>query len=389
VKAANVKWVGSLLVSEMRREMGMMGIEPHGKSWELSSRLQDALWDGQGRSPNFLNWNEPQLSPHEAAVLLAKTVNLTITPDERGATIMPLEEPAFFKATEDENYLVSAISGDTEKKKNKSLNSRFLDSTPVGLPKELADVTTKYRTKMLAKTGGALESRKLYQDKGKGDAEALNFSRSHLMRTQQVASTAGSKWMLGSGVSEVLEYLERRSMGIGLLPGFETSQDDIKTFIGQVPAAVKSVHVCDEIFDHQPSSPAENVDSNAEMADTVPRPSSALSSFFGSIFGSSLSSPNKSTRDRAIYSSRPAVLAPWRKCIESYATSQSVTTSQIVLVSDNNDVLRAGREACCYTVALNPPGERKVDVYCDSNVESISELKDIINHVNGISYRSS
>ena len=53
VKRCNKQWVDDLLARETRLQLKEMGLEHTGKPWQVSARLEAALWSGDGRSPTF------------------------------------------------------------------------------------------------------------------------------------------------------------------------------------------------------------------------------------------------------------------------------------------------------------------------------------------------
>ena len=55
LRSANKAWVKSLLQREIRKQLQYMGLPHTGKMWHLSSRLEDALWEGKGKAPDFNN----------------------------------------------------------------------------------------------------------------------------------------------------------------------------------------------------------------------------------------------------------------------------------------------------------------------------------------------
>ena len=39
----------------MRLQLKHMGLQHHGKMWQLTSRLEEAIWAGEGGEPDFMN----------------------------------------------------------------------------------------------------------------------------------------------------------------------------------------------------------------------------------------------------------------------------------------------------------------------------------------------
>jgi len=401
IRRMNKKWVDGLLAREMRKELGKMGLESSGKPWHLSDRLEDALFEGLGTAPDFGPWLAAKLPVENAestAAALVKGLKLDVKIEAvagGGFALRHSRDGA--GGVEDEGALSDTIGGHTQtkamsaaadlsdEKESGTSTPAFTDSTPKGLPKELSDVSTKYRALLNAKTGGMLSSMKV--DNQRGDAEALNFGRALLVETQTAAKTAGSQWLLGSGVGGLLEYLERRSLRITLIPT-DPNQDstELHSFQSQCPGAV-TLEVVDpvEVTLFMANGKAGNTATgNAETPPQVPdQAPTGLGGILQSLFSVGVVGKNTGrTKQRA-----PDGTKGWVRCLEAVALQQQMTLGEIVVVSDNNDLLRAARETRCHTIAFNPPNERRVDVSTDAQVLAISEVKEVIDQMNGISFR--
>lgn len=400
VERANKSWVVGLLAREQRAELRDMGLDPHGKAWQLQARLEATLTTGEGTPPDFGKnrtsvETEPAVNSTAAstAAEVAKALNLEINvaPVSGGAGFQIDSKNAngartVERGNEGEEALTNQLLGASKTGGNDPVKPAFEDSTPKGLPKELSDVTTKYRAAILKKTGGNFQSMKLSPEQVKGDAEALSFGRASLVNVETTAAKAGSKWMLGSGVGGLLEYLERRSMTLALLPEMGTPPDDLATFQQQAPAAVQNGLVIIEparVAEH--TAQAEKL-IGAKKAVRAPEDATkSAPSFWGSIFGFSNepSAQVKAEREKQASLSEEV----WTRCLDEFARDLGVERQQIVVVSDKDDLIRAARNISCHTVAFNPPGQRRVDASCDASVELISEVKDVTESINGISYR--
>lgn len=267
---------------------------------------------------------------------------------------------------------------------------------------------TKYQAKLLAKTGGMLASRKV--EVGKGDAEALSWGRSMLAQADVLSKSQGGggdndssegieqRWLLGNGVGGLLEYLERRSMKVCLLPDRHTPYGELQLFEQQVPSAIKGLVFVDPKnvaghFDAQKDgSKVGKGDQTNPSADEPKESTKPSFGIFGFLFGGSTKSASGSSsknRQQSI-EEKSAAVASWKCCIEDSAASMNLQGNfeQLLVFSDRNELLSAARELECHTVAFNPPNQRRVDASTDAEVRAILELKDAIDSLNGISYRN-
>ena len=403
VERANKSWVVSLLAREQRAQLRDMGLDPHGKAWQLQARLEAALTKGEGKPPDFgKDRTTVELEPAvdstaastAAEVAKALDLGINVAPVSGGAgfqidSLKANDAVAVERGDEGEEALTSQLLGVTAAAKagsSKPVKRAFEDSTPKGLPKELSDVTTKYRAAILKKTGGNFQSMKLSPEQVKGDAEALSFGRASLVNVETTAAKAGSKWMLGSGVGGLLEYLERRSMTLALLPEMDTPPDDLATFQQQAPAAVQNGLVMikpSRVAEH--TAEAEKLIGAKKAARAPEDATKSAPSFWGSVFGFSNEPSAQTVAERQKQASLSVEV--WTRCLDEFARNLGVEPQQIVVVSDKDDLIRAARNISCHTIAFNPPGQRRVDASCDASVEAISEVKDVTESINGISYR--
>ena len=287
VRACNKKWVDEKLAREARKQLKDMGLEHTGKPWQVSARLEQAMWDGDGKAPTFAlrasssSSSSPPVAPSsagggpaappstagaqddplETAAKLAKALNVDVKLESTSLADGRLGislggggggPSAMGGDAEDELAILRSLSQEGSGRGKAAAQGagggasqrRFVDSTPKGLPKELTDVTTKYQAKLLAKTGGVVASRKV--DVAKGDAEALNWGRAMLVQAAEEQAEQGpdgvkQRWLLGNGVGGLMEYLERRSMKTCLLPDRHTSFAELELFEQQLPSAIKGL----------------------------------------------------------------------------------------------------------------------------------------------------
>jgi hypothetical protein len=407
IQRLNKKWIDGLLAREMRQELEKMALESHGKAWHLTSRLESALWEGDGTSPDFGRWSMPGgrtsiAEANETAAALGKglNMNLDIKAVPGGGFDVQHRSQQAGASLEDEGSLADIIAGHADtgtsnrKPDSVPIKKVFRDSTPKGLPEQLTDVSTKYQALLQKRTGGMVTSRKLDNQQSSGDAEALSFGRKHLVESQAAAKSAGSQWLLGTGVGGLLEYLERRSLSMTLLPT-DPNQDpaDMESFLSQCPAAVTLKVVAPTVVaEHLYSANASDSATAATAATAAARdrdePSSVgFGGFLRAVLLSGRGGGSGSSATSPVAASPSVRTEGWLRCLKALAVQENTEFGQLVVVSDNNDLLRAAREVSCHTIAFNPPNERGVDVSTDAQVSAISDVKDVVEQMNGISYR--
>eukprot|EP00617_Octactis_speculum_P021748 CAMPEP_0185759766 /NCGR_PEP_ID=MMETSP1174-20130828/18553_1 /TAXON_ID=35687 /ORGANISM="Dictyocha speculum, Strain CCMP1381" /LENGTH=463 /DNA_ID=CAMNT_0028440265 /DNA_START=113 /DNA_END=1504 /DNA_ORIENTATION=+ len=328
ITEANSKWVTGLLANEIRHNLKEMGIDPFGKVPQLSARLQDALHMGMGVPPPSI---------------------------ERDAS----------RNNKDENGL--DVFG--------------------GVPESLIDVRAKYRTKLLKKTGGLLESTKVDRD----SAEALSIARQHLVRTDMdknsSAEVSPKRWLLGTGAGEVLEYLDSRSIQTFLLPRPDTIPEDVKSLLQQMPRHVgvhctlKPADVAEQIGDER----RERIVTDQKDQD---HSDSSGPKWLQNLFLISSEGTTGKQRTGTSRNKKAAMVKGWIRCISIVLAEQGLKPNEVMVISNQNEFLEAGRESRCLTIALSPPNSRRVDVSTDVLIESMVDVRRVIDDYNGISYRS-
>jgi len=213
------------------------------------------------------------------------------------------------------------------------------------------DVRLKYAQKLREKTDGGLSGlirtkSEQVEVSNKGDAAA-----GHIQAREIVASGLGkvrpptegyatgpNRWMATTGTGSLLIYLSSRSMKIALVP-----------------------------------TPG---DSTATLSDEVGSNMLSLSKQLPQIqFASMVSGP-------------PTVLRSAEKVIDAVVDSLAILPSSTLLVSDSDALLRTGKEVGMFTCRVRPPNARRGDVTAHYTVEDVEGVHDIINEINGISFKT-
>lgn len=232
---------------------------------------------------------------------------------------------------------------------NSDIKDRKKDTNTRAPP--ATDVRLKYAQKLREKTDGGLSGlirtkSEQVEVSNKGDAAA-----GHIQAREIVASGLGkvrpptegyaagpNRWMATTGTGSLLIYLSSRSMKIALVP-----------------------------------TPG---DSTATLSDEVGRNMLSLSKQLPQIqFASMVSGP-------------PTVLRSAEKVIDAVVDSLAILPSSTLLVSDSDALLRTGKEVGMLTCRVRPPNARRGDVTAHYTVEDVEGVHDIINEINGISFKT-
>ena len=171
------------------------------------------------------------------AVAASLKLDLKLETVEGGVGIKTNSGRDRLTSEEDLGGLIETIKGGTTNKAPQRRKRAQRDpcdepKNPEGTPEQLLDVTAKYRKKLMAKTGGMLTSVKM--DASKGDSESLAWSKARLMQSDSENQLNKTNWMIGTGVGNLMEYLDGRSMRIGILPLRTTTETEMETLLSQV-----------------------------------------------------------------------------------------------------------------------------------------------------------
>ena len=225
--------------------------------------------------------------------------------------------------------LDSNIDGKIKSKSDKQINAGQKNSF-------LFDVRSKYASK-LEKWGGSISSldrQKEENSVNRGDA-AMHLAARAIASSNQVTSTGPARWLAASGTSKLLAFLTSRSMKIALLP---IPQANTTESVNE--AMTELTHQLPQVRFHL----------------LVPRAESA---------------------DVAI-----------KKVQNHMAKEHTILPIHTLVVSDRDDYLREGREKGFYTCRVRPANARRGNVSTHFTTESIADVEDVINELNGLSMNS-
>mmetsp|Transcript_9444 Transcript_9444/g.17117 ORF Transcript_9444/g.17117 Transcript_9444/m.17117 type:complete len:395 (-) Transcript_9444:120-1304(-) len=212
----------------------------------------------------------------------------------------------------------------------------------------MSDIRNKYAKQLRDKmeSGGSVSGIDLArQETGayntRGDAASHLVARAMASASPPPSTAAGSKWLASTGTGTLLMFLTSRSMKLALLP---TSTS---------------------------TSAGEDVLENGAEGQRMEELTKQLPSVVFSLLvkdGSSFDTPSDMMRH---------VLKEWNE--EKTAT---------MVVSDRDHVLKAGRELGMFTCRIRAKNAPRGNVTTHYNVETVAEVQEIVNEINGISFNT-
>lgn len=195
-----------------------------------------------------------------------------------------------------------------------------------------SDIRVKYADKLKSRGGLAgVDNAKRERENTIGTGDAASHMAARAAAVSQTA--AETKWMALAGTGSLLSYISNRSMKIALLP-VPREEDDSDESVGK---RMKE-------FEKQ----LPNV-------------------FFDLLIDKG---------DNALY-----ILKLMLKKLEM----DPVAT---IVVSDRDDYLRAAKDTGMVTCRVRPMNAKRGSVTAHYNVETISEVQDVVNQINGISFQA-
>lgn len=212
------------------------------------------------------------------------------------------------------------------------------------------DIRAKYAARLQKKAPGASISMldRAKSDHGNDDTEKHMAARAHAM---QNGSTSSSRWMLATGTGKLLQYLFHRSMKMGIVASTAASQD-----------------LNDKnLFDKEKK---EMEDLCQQLKDKI---------FFASVV--------KQDGTRTIKQLADQVL---KELLQGDKDNHSpIAPDRCMWVSDKDDRLRVAREAGVITVRIvADKNARRGNVSTHYTVRDVSELQQVVNQINGISFNT-
>ena len=185
----------------------------------------------------------------------------------------------------------------------------------------------------------------------RGDASSHLTAKSMIANNETNVNPSSSRWLASTGVGQLLSFLTQRSMQIILLP---------------VPST------------HQKPQTDEDRRRNEEEMTSLTRQLPNVQ------FDLCISEGRRRGDDPSVANENAA------HDILEYVTTEKndISPIQYAVVSDRDDYLRSARERGMFTIRIRPKNTRRGDVTASYSVENVSEVQEIINEINGISFNS-
>ena len=271
--------------------------------------------------------------------VITKSIQQTPPPPPQTNPIVKQEEiipPADVQTIADLLQVELGQDGSVIRKKPKEDVSKILNSKDPSKSSIVidGDIRTKYASKLRSKLDGGLAGVKLAKsEKERGDAATGHFAARQLALSQQ--PTSGKKWMATTGAGTLLTYLSNRSIQIALLPTTTSSSGE-------------------EVYQRM-----------KDLTEQLPHVTFHL-----------------------LVQSQPTV-SDLLDTVSTHFEKDSGTTSlQSLVVSDRDEYLKCARDRGMYTCRLRPLNQPRGNVTTDYTVQTIAEVQEVVNDINGISFHT-
>lgn len=243
---------------------------------------------------------------------------------------------------------LSRLTGNTDSDSNSGTEIATSQSANVSNHSPFqVDIRAKYASKLKNKVQGGLagvevmKSQQQEMLKG-GDAAGHLVARS--IAAAQTVSSRGNKWLAKTGVGTLLTFLDKRCISIALLPPpqimTEKEKDQTMEDMLQLTRQLPNIH-----FDTLVSGITKDPQVNSEKAPYI---------------------------------------------ILDYISNQyqDVKTTEIMVVSDHDAMLRQARNGSMITCRVRPKHAPRGSVTTSYTVESINEVQNVVNDLCGISFNT-
>ena len=237
-----------------------------------------------------------------------------------------------------------------------------------GIPKSLQDIRSKYANKLHKKgvegglAGVDLANYQKEEGMKRGDAEG-HLSARKLALSQPTAASgegggqSGTRWMALTGTGKLLSTLTYRSMKIALLPRANNNNNNTNN----------------NHLDSLGRTPNERmVDLTRQLKDVVFDVLVDLP-----VAAATNDSPTSDQQDMMVQTMVASTL-------EQLALEPNV----ILFVSDQDAYLKAAKDLGMMTCRVRPLNARRGNVSAHHTVESILQVEDVVNEMNGISFNA-
>lgn len=201
-----------------------------------------------------------------------------------------------------------------------------------------------------------------------GDAESHFHARNIAINSSTIPAngstyTKGSKWLSTTGTGKLLSFLSSRSMKIILLPVPKYN------ILSKANNANEDTGESDRMEDLSKQLP------NIHFYELIKHGTNAETIFQS--MAASLQQEQKENDDNSNFSSLSN-------------PSSTILPKQCLIVSDRDDYLKMAKEGGMFTCRVRPESSkgRRGNITAAYNVNDMSNVEDIVNEINGISFNS-
>ena len=341
------------------------------KNTSKNSKVQGVAFDFELLTLSALEEQEKVVAKQQKTKPAATTtVTRAVTPDvarvEEIATLLRTTSNAVKTSAAEEDDLSALLGKEPEERMAEATsittntniitvpkkNDTDMIANKGNLPASLTDIRSKYANKLrkAGVDGGVagvdLANYQREESTKKGDAEGHLSARKMAMAQPTAdggAGHSGTRWMALTGTGALLSTLTYRSMKIALLP--RTAQ-------------MMSIH-----HTNTERSPKERmVDFTRQLKDVH--------------FDVLVDLPTTTTDNTVAVNTM----------VQSALQKLDLDTKVILFVSDQDAYLRAAKEMGMLTCRIRPKNARRGNVSAHYTVESILEVEQVVNDINGISF---
>jgi len=210
-----------------------------------------------------------------------------------------------------------------------------------------SDIRSKYAFALRAKLSGGLAGvSDLTEAKNeilkKGDA-SLNMQAKILAKDSASTNVNTSRWLAKSGVGSLLEFINKRSMKIAMIPGLD-AQSDPKKF--QKPTRLEMEKLQEQL---------SRVDIDYLCTKFKDKTTDDIVKEAADIVGTGFGNSDK---------------------------------NRVLVISDNDKLLLSARDLGYYTCLVRLPGGRHPSFTMNYTVENVEEVQEVVNEINGLSFNT-
>jgi hypothetical protein len=275
-------------------------------------------------------------------------------PDE--ATLARL----FSKSSNDDDKMtISTDSSESESTSSSNIKKPPLIATTTSklLPSAITDIRSKYASKLQKKIDGgasSLDRQKEEKLLNRGDASLHLAARAIATNKNNPNNTTSgpTRWLAASGTSKLLSFISSRSMKIALLPIPRSQHSDSAQTV------------------------AKEEDDEEETSNNTGKAMEELSHQLPHVqFHLLIKSGDGKDLANVIV----------RQVQDAMSQDHGILPINTLIVSDRDDYLREGRDMGFYTCRIRPKNLRRGNVTTNFTTETIAEVEDVINELNGLS----